>query len=387
MFFKYLLFYITTINCLECIVSQNSHDVINNYANSSIRIKRKVRGDSPIRWQLIIPFYVDKNVDRNVIRESLHQLNMETCLMFREAMYMHPRISGIRYIYGHDCSSRIGKADGIQWQPISIGKDCDDIGRVQHETLHALGIDHEHNRIDRNNFLHIFRKNIKDDFQSDFFIVSYANSKTLNIPFDYGSLMHYDMYAYSKNDYMTILPKHELYRRTIGQMRNLTFNDIKTINLYYCAKRCRFQIKCYNGGYQNPNKCNTCKCVEGFTGRNCRLLVRSPLSCGRTFLSAEKFTQQIKAEGKNYCIYHIKAKKRRKIGLKIIFASIHPYALQICTIENTLEIKYWNDKTVTGARFCSLTPNTIFMSRSDHVIIYYRSNDIKNRFKLEFKKM
>uniref|UniRef100_A0A0K0EJM9 Zinc metalloproteinase n=1 Tax=Strongyloides stercoralis TaxID=6248 RepID=A0A0K0EJM9_STRER len=389
-FFKYFLFYITTNNWLRCVISQKINDVKNNndISNSSdTRIKRKIRGDTPNKWSLLISYYVDENVDPNLIRESLNQLQLETCLRFRELKRMIPNVSGIRYIYGNGCFSRVGKADGVQWQRISIGDNCDNIGRVQHETFHALGIDHEHNRIDRNHYLYILEKNINDICKRNFFIVSPLNGNTLNIPYDYGSIMHYDIRAFGKNKEITMLPKDELYKKTIGHINDLSFNDIKTLNLYYCTKRCSKRIKCYNRGYQNPNMCNTCKCVEGFTGKNCKLLSISPPSCGKTFFYAEKFTQQIKAEGKNYCIYHIKAKNRRKIGIKIDFVDMRPHTRRICRFKNSLEIKYWDDKTVTGARFCGLISKTIFLSKSDYVIIYYRSTIRKNKFQLKFKKM
>uniref|UniRef100_A0AAF5D8N8 Metalloendopeptidase n=1 Tax=Strongyloides stercoralis TaxID=6248 RepID=A0AAF5D8N8_STRER len=369
---------------------QTINDVRNNFNifnYSYIRMKRRIQSGSLNRWNLQIPYFVDKNVDRILIRQSLNQLELETCIRFKEMKYMAPGMSGIRYYYGNTCSSRVGKVNGVQWQRISIGDKCDDKGRVQHETLHALGIDHEHTRPDRNNFLFIIRRNIIDKTLRNFHIASPDIAYTLNIPFDYGSLMHYDIHSFSKNGYITMLPKDELYKKTIGHLRDLSFNDIKTLNLYYCSNKCPKRIKCFNGGYQNPNICNTCKCVEGFTGKKCKLLSKSPPSCGKTFFYAKSISQEIKGGGGNYCIYHIKARNRRKIGLNVIFSNIYLHEAHVCETKNTLEIKYWNDKTVTGARFCGHTSQTIFISKSNYVIIYFRSTKLINKFKLTFRKM
>jgi len=36
----------------------------------------------------------------------------------------------------------------------------------------------------------------------------------------------------------------------------------------------RRNIRCFNGGYRDPNDCSKCKCPDGFGGRRCRHLAR-----------------------------------------------------------------------------------------------------------------
>jgi len=57
---------------------------------------------------------------------------------------------------------------------------------------------------------------------------------TLNKPYDYGSIMHYSEYAFSRNGRKTIAPISLGVR--IGQRHDLSKIDIKQINnLYKCS--------------------------------------------------------------------------------------------------------------------------------------------------------
>ncbi|CEF70612.1 Astacin-like metalloendopeptidase [Strongyloides ratti] len=382
-FFKYFLLYIIFNNFIKYIVNKN----INNINFSSIRTKRKVIGEVIYKWTLPIPYYVDKNLDHNLIKIALNEIEYNTCIRFRQMNEMIDGISGIQYYFGNTCSSKVGRVLGKIWQRISIGDDCNEKGRIQHETLHALGIDHEHSRYDRHNFIYLIEKNVADEYKHNFLVVSEINSNTFNIPYDYGSIMHYDMYSFSKNGNPTMIPKDELYKTTIGHVHSFSFNDIKTVNLYYCAKKCSVKIYCFNGGYQNPNKCNTCICIEGFVGYNCRYFQKSKNFCGITTFIAHKISKEIKNGGNKYCIYHIKTLKRYKIGIKLNFVNIQTVEKKICEPDNSLEIKYWEDKTVTGARFCGIIIGTTFISKNDYVIIYFRSNNMGSNFKITFKRI
>uniref|UniRef100_A0A0N5C2U7 Zinc metalloproteinase n=1 Tax=Strongyloides papillosus TaxID=174720 RepID=A0A0N5C2U7_STREA len=351
------------------------------------REKRKVRGNILERWFSLIPVYIDEKLDRELIIKALNIIQTETCVRFKLVNRIIVGMSGIRYCPGEKCASFIGRSTNRQFQNIFIAGHCQTVGVIQHETLHALGIDHEHNRIDRNQYVTIMTDNVDESLISDFSISSPLNSNTFGLPYDYGSIMHYDMDSFTKNNGSTIIPKHELYRKTIGQVEQLSFIDIKTVNMMYCRYKCPpTPFRCHNNGYSNPNNCLQCKCVEGFVGNDCGRFAVNPYSCGRTRFVALRTKQEIKAVGKINCFYHLLAPKNSKIVINIVFISIHPYTRKICLPNDSLEIKYWKDKTVTGARFCGINKNIIFYSKSNVVLIYYRSTDARSRFKLLFKK-
>lgn len=52
------------------------------------------------------------------------------------------------------CSSSVGNRQ-VGKQQLSIGKNCDRLGIVEHEFLHALGFQHEQSRADRDDYVNI----------------------------------------------------------------------------------------------------------------------------------------------------------------------------------------------------------------------------------------
>lgn len=62
---------------------------------------------------------------------------------------------------------------------------------VLHEVGHALGFWHEQSRPDRDNYVEILSQNIKEEQKYNF--VNYPSSylNLFDIPYDYGSIMHY----------------------------------------------------------------------------------------------------------------------------------------------------------------------------------------------------
>lgn len=62
-------------------------------------------------------------------------------------------------------------------------------GIMIHEMGHALGMDHTHQRPDRDNYVEIWKDNIKKDNLGDFRIN--PRYRTFGVPYDYLSMMHY----------------------------------------------------------------------------------------------------------------------------------------------------------------------------------------------------
>uniref|UniRef100_A0A0N5C2U5 Metalloendopeptidase n=1 Tax=Strongyloides papillosus TaxID=174720 RepID=A0A0N5C2U5_STREA len=322
----------------------------------SYREKRKVKGKKSHIWTSAIPFFVDSRLNHSLIIRALREIQSETCVRFYEVKKIS-KMSGIQYYPGDVCASHLGKLLAKKFQKIFIAKTCETIGGIQHETLHALGVDHEHNRIDRDHYVSILYENIDKSSAEDFRISSLVDSNTFGLPYDYGSIMHYTMYASSKNGKPTIVPKHYIYKNTIGHVRKLSFIDIKTINLLYCMNKCSFKIDCYKGSYQDSNFCFRCKCVDGFVGNDCNHFVMNIPSCGMSTHVAKRSPQVLKSYGIKNCYYHLMTRKYSKIIIKIFHIIIYPFQRRYCWPEDSLEIKYWDDKTVTGARFCGIRTN------------------------------
>jgi hypothetical protein len=98
------------------------------------------------------------------------------------------------------CYSRIGRALLLQPQGIFISRNGG--GCVIHEMGHALGLYHEQSRPDRNRYVRINTQNVErryaSNFDRQFFFVRSVGE------YDFGSMMHYPPYAFSKNGQPTI---------------------------------------------------------------------------------------------------------------------------------------------------------------------------------------
>ena len=114
-------------------------------------------------------------------------------------------------------SSRIGMRGGRQLIRVS---DAASVGTLIHEIGHAFGHLHEQSRSDRDDFVTINWQNITAGFESNF---QKQPSMTDYFEYDYGSIMHYPTWAFSKNGQPTIVPKQAGV--TIGQRTALSFGD------------------------------------------------------------------------------------------------------------------------------------------------------------------
>ena len=90
------------------------------------------------------------------------------------------------------CSSLVGKGRGKQdiwladWCVLDNGKP---VGSILHEFIHAWGFTHEQNRHDRNDYVQVLKGNINSTNWHNF--IMKADYKTFDLPYDYGSIMHY----------------------------------------------------------------------------------------------------------------------------------------------------------------------------------------------------
>ncbi|KAI8485972.1 hypothetical protein Bbelb_362930 [Branchiostoma belcheri] len=165
------------------------------------------------------------------IQAAIEEFNRVTgCIRFvprtNEPDYVHiKRLDG--------CWSDIGVSGGMQ--ELSLGSGCMWKGTILHELMHAVGFWHEHQRPDRDDYVTIMLNNVDPDEQSNF--DKKADSRTLGLPYDYGSVMHYDSHAFSANDRQTIVPKQPLNGIVLGDTEVLSALDIQKIKkLYDCNK-------------------------------------------------------------------------------------------------------------------------------------------------------
>uniref|UniRef100_A0A0N5C106 EGF-like domain-containing protein n=1 Tax=Strongyloides papillosus TaxID=174720 RepID=A0A0N5C106_STREA len=215
------------------------------------------------------------------------------------------------------------------------------------------------------------------------------------VPYDYGSAMHYNSHSFSKNGQPTMLPHNRMYEKTIGSKSEATFLDIMVLNLYYCEDVCLNRITCTNNGYQDPNSCERCKCLKGFTGRDCSEIERNSLCENQELFAdgtrkllyvdgekdcvyhADGTRKLLYVDGEKDCVYHIKSKSGNRILIEVKTVSINPTYDYSCRADNKLEVKFQLNKTTSGAFLCEETTQK-FLSENDHVMIRFTSTKRDN---------
>ncbi|XP_052830588.1 meprin A subunit beta-like [Octopus bimaculoides] len=143
-----------------------------------------------------------------------------------------------------------------------------------HELLHMLGLPHEQSRPDRDEFIEINTTNIKQNRRSNFQKINPSSFNTLNLPYDYNSIMHYQQNAFAiDRRYSTIITKVKGVR--IGQRIGMSQLDIiKIQRLYGCLER--ELVLPQNGSISSPN----CTFDNGLCGWN-HTEINSPMNANK----------------------------------------------------------------------------------------------------------
>lgn len=121
----------------------------------------------------------------------------------------------LRVTYKNDgCYAQVGARRG-QRRSLNLAPACWYEATVQHEIGHALGLMHEHQRPDRDNYIVLDLANVKPDNRFAFDRFATMNESEA---YDFLSIMHYDETAFSFNGKRTILvrPQHAKYEGRYG---------------------------------------------------------------------------------------------------------------------------------------------------------------------------
>ncbi|XP_070580371.1 zinc metalloproteinase dpy-31-like [Ptychodera flava] len=207
----------------------------NKLDQDSIR-KRGVINDPAYLWPDGIVHYkyeVGKFTSDEIrmIEDAIETIQNATCIDFR------PRQTEDHYVNitkDGGCRSYVGRVPVLQGQLLSLEEGClYSIGVPIHEFLHALGFFHEQSRPDRDDFVEVNFDNIQEGKEHNFNVKPMT---TQGVHYDYGSVMHYGLYAFAKDRTVPTLILKQEHNANVGQRNGLSAFDIDEINRIYDCK-------------------------------------------------------------------------------------------------------------------------------------------------------
>ncbi|MBK9292841.1 MAG: hypothetical protein IPM57_00085 [Oligoflexia bacterium] len=130
----------------------------------------------------------------------------------------------------------MGTHFGFLRRKINLGDGCWYQKTILHEIGHAFGLIHEHQRPDRDKYIKINMENIGSGFLGLQTKVNFDKQEAkLSVPYDFLSIMHYNQYAFSKNNQATIEPQEEFkkFLDIMGNTFEISEGDIKSMLALY----------------------------------------------------------------------------------------------------------------------------------------------------------
>eukprot|EP00929_Paragymnodinium_shiwhaense_P100260 TRINITY_DN6246_c0_g1_i4.p1 TRINITY_DN6246_c0_g1~~TRINITY_DN6246_c0_g1_i4.p1 ORF type:complete len:527 (+),score=33.79 TRINITY_DN6246_c0_g1_i4:81-1661(+) len=137
------------------------------------------------------------------------------------------------------CNSHAGYW-GAPWQKLNLQtKGCNHMGIALHELGHTVGLSHEHERFDRDQYIKVALENVEKTENERWFDVNpWRNRALRHIPYDLSSIMHYGegAFAWRGTKTISVIGRDAWGNCKVGQRQMLSMGDILTVrDLYDCS--------------------------------------------------------------------------------------------------------------------------------------------------------
>ncbi len=239
-------------------VKTNETDNCKGYITEDTKDGKHYVDNSLRRWpDNEIPYTIDSTFNDEqvlVILGSMAAIEISSCVHFRPATADDSDYVRIK----HDedgCFAHLGYYPGFGEHKCNLDlSGCVFHSVVVHELLHNTGFSHEHQRLDRDNFVDIHWENLESDAFSQFYkrgttgldcntectpadtsgcgtCTRGEDHTTFGLPYDPDSIMHYDNDAFSKNGGDTITWDLDNTRQLSTDV--MTALDIQKLNMAY----------------------------------------------------------------------------------------------------------------------------------------------------------
>ncbi|XP_060073890.1 meprin A subunit beta-like [Ylistrum balloti] len=204
------------------------------------RGNRWPRGEVPYRFSYNIGI-----VWATTIREAILEVEeivnghviagTEPCLRFWHSSDSESVTSYLYFHVGDDgvCGTASGMTKGRHF--VFLDADCQHKSGVMMMLLLALGLDYEHRRPDRDNYVTVEIDNVRDGYKSMYQKLSPADDELLGIPYDFESLTHFSPYQNANNSLSPTMTS-TVSSSSLGNKDRMSVSDVKKLQIAYdCA--------------------------------------------------------------------------------------------------------------------------------------------------------
>ncbi|CEF70190.1 Astacin-like metalloendopeptidase [Strongyloides ratti] len=352
-----------------------------DYENNFLiqRNKRAIHKNSDYTWQQYKIYYkVDPTItDQSNIHFALEEISSLSCFTFERLLRNDStdnRKQGLYFRVHDNYGTHLGrKLNFGRFQNISLNAAQSPAFTVMRWVLYALGMDFEHNRPDRNDYLIINKDNIQKQFHKYLRRNKKKRMETFGLNYDYNSIMslgEFDMgIDQSKKTFERI---QKVDYRLNKNNEHLSENDVYLLNKNYCLRHCENRLYCFNGGIQSHRNCYACLCPKYFKGKYCQMFIFNTISkCPLLDFEAKAEYDQITIHLINQCTYSLTSKPGTIIEMNYEFYEVKERKEYLSDEHNIgyIEILFEEDKSSKGIVLSNSKAKGRLYSEDNYIMI------------------